>query len=55
MSAKTLVFWGMIIGSTIGGAVPELFGAGIFSYWSLLGSGIGGVLGVIIGYKLANV
>ncbi len=54
MSAKFLVFLGMIIGSTIGGYIPTLFGAGLLSYTSVLFSGIGGILGVIIGYKLSN-
>ncbi len=54
MSAKFLVFWGMIIGSTIGGYIPTLFGAGLLSYASVLFSGVGGILGVWIGYKLSN-
>ena len=54
MSTKTLVFLGMIIGSTIGGYIPTLFGADLISYTSVLFSGIGGILGVWIGYKLSN-
>lgn len=54
MSAKVLVTLGMIIGSIIGGYIPTLFGAGLISYTSALFSGVGGILGIIIGYKLSN-
>jgi hypothetical protein len=54
MSAKTLVFIGMTIGSIIGGYIPMLWGAGLFSYSSVLFSGLGGILGVLIAYKLSN-
>lgn len=54
MSPRLLVFLGMIIGSTIGGYVPTLFGAGLISYTSVLFSGIGGILGVLVGYKLSK-
>jgi len=52
MSRKTLVFLGMFIGSLIGGYVPILFGADFLSFTSIIGNGLGGVLGVIIAYKL---
>ena len=54
MSQKTIVFLGMFIGSTIGGYIPTLFGAGILSYKSVFFSGVGGILGVWIGYKISN-
>jgi len=54
MSSKVAVYLGMTIGSIIGGYVPTLFGAGLISYSSVLFSGIGGILGVWIGYKLSN-
>lgn len=54
MSAKSAVMWGMIIGSFVGGYVPSLFGADIFSFWSIITSAIGGLLGIWVGYKLAN-
>lgn len=52
MSSKTLVMLGMFVGSAIGGFVPELFGAGIFSIAGLLGSGVGAIAGIFIAYKL---
>lgn len=52
MSAKTLVMIGMVVGSIIGGFVPSLWGDGLLSYASLIGNGIGGILGIFIAYKL---
>ena len=54
MSKKTLVTIGMIIGSLAGGYLPVLFGAGIFSYTSVLTSGIGAIIGIWLGYKFGD-
>lgn len=43
---------GFTIGSTLGGYIPTFFGAGFLSLWSVIGSFIGGVLGIWISYKL---
>jgi len=44
----------MIVGSLIGGYIPTLFGVDIFSYTSILTSGVGAILGVWIGFKLGD-
>jgi uncharacterized membrane protein YeaQ/YmgE (transglycosylase-associated protein family) len=44
---------GILIGSTIGGFIPDLWGADLFSYSSVLLSGIGAFVGLLIVYKLA--
>jgi uncharacterized membrane protein YeaQ/YmgE (transglycosylase-associated protein family) len=54
MSMKTNVSIGVIVGSIIGGYVPSLWGAGMFSYWGLFTSTVGGLLGVYLGYKLSQ-
>lgn len=54
MSSKTLVLIGMTIGSIIGGYVPVLLGADLFSFTSLIGNGIGGLLGIWAGYKFSK-
>lgn len=54
MNRKSLVTIGMIIGSIVGGYLPTLFGVSAFSYTSVLSSGIGGILGIWIGYKLGD-
>ena len=52
MSRKTVIIIGMIVGSTAGGYVVTLFGAGAISFASLLGSTVGGLLGIWIAFKL---
>ena len=54
MSSKFLVYLGMFIGSIIGGYIPTLFGAGMLSFASILISGIGAILGILIGLKLSS-
>jgi hypothetical protein len=48
------IWLGILIGSTIGGFVPELWHASAFSYASVLFSGIGALAGLWIGVKLGN-
>ncbi|CAN5141910.1 hypothetical protein BH09PAT1_BH09PAT1_0080 [soil metagenome] len=55
MSLKFLVMIGAFVGSTLGSFVPALWGDSLFSYSSVLLSGVGGVIGVIIGVKLGTV
>jgi hypothetical protein len=43
-----------LIGSTIGGLIPELWGADMFSYSSLWLSGVGAFAGLWLGFKLGN-
>jgi hypothetical protein len=54
MPTKFIIFVAMTVGSLIGGYLPVLFGADIISYSSVLFSGVGGILGVIIGYKISQ-
>lgn len=51
---KTLIWGGMIIGSLIGGYIPILFGASWLSFAAVLGNGLGGLLGIFVGYQLGN-
>ena len=39
----------IFLGSTIGGMIPEMWGADMFSYTSLLFSGIGAFVGLWFG------
>ena len=54
MDTKKTVMLGMVVGSTIGGLVPMLWGAGMFDFSSVIFTGAGGVLGIWLGFKLAN-
>jgi uncharacterized membrane protein YeaQ/YmgE (transglycosylase-associated protein family) len=48
---RSRIWLGILIGSTIGGFIPELWGVDLFSYQSVLLSGIGAFVGLWIGYK----
>lgn len=52
MSRKKLIMLGMVVGSIAGGYLPALFGFDGLMV-SLLGSFIGGIIGVWIGYKFS--
>ncbi len=42
------------VGGTLGGYLPIMLGASGLSGWSLLGSFVGGLLGIFAGYKISN-
>ncbi len=48
------MYLGITIGSVVGGYLASWFGAGWFSYTSVLISGVGSIIGFLIGYKLTN-
>jgi len=54
MSRKSIIMFGMIIGSTVGGYLPTLLGAEALSFSSLIVSFIGGVLGIWLAFKLSE-
>jgi predicted MFS family arabinose efflux permease len=51
---KFLINFGMVVGSLIGGYIPALWGAGMFSISGMLLSVLGGVLGIWLGYRLSQ-
>ena len=44
----------MLVGSTIGGCVPMLWHAGMFSMWGILLSMVGGIAGIWAAYQLSR-
>lgn len=54
MSAKQLVWIGAIVGSTIGGFIPSLWGAGLISFSSMFLSALGAFVGIWFGYQLSQ-
>ena len=52
MSRKKLIMLGMVVGSIAGGYLPAVLGFDGLMI-SLLGSFIGGILGIWIGYKFS--
>lgn len=53
-SQKTTIYLGLFIGSTIGSSVPAIWGDSIFSIASVVLSGVGGIIGIIVGYKMTQ-
>lgn len=54
MSRKTAIIIGAIIGSLLGGYLPTLFGADSISFWSLIGSAVGGLIGIYVSFRLTS-
>jgi hypothetical protein len=49
---KSLLMIGMVVGSIIGGYIPTIFGASVFSIWSIILSGIFALIGIWITYRM---
>lgn len=49
--SKKAIWFGALVGSTIGGCVPSLWHASAFSMWSILLSTIGGLAGIWFAYR----
>jgi hypothetical protein len=54
MERSRLIWIGVFVGSAVGGYVPALWGAGMLSFSSVIGSAIGGVAGIWLGYRLGE-
>jgi uncharacterized membrane protein YeaQ/YmgE (transglycosylase-associated protein family) len=48
---KGMVYLGATVGGLIGGYLPVLLGADGLSLWSILGSLVGGLIGIWVVYK----
>ncbi|MEK9177488.1 MAG: hypothetical protein AAB777_00025 [Patescibacteria group bacterium] len=55
MNLRSLIWFGVFAGSTVGGFIPKLWGASLFSMSSVILSAIGGLAGIWIGYKLSQI
>ncbi len=44
----------MLVGSTIGSFIPNLWGADVFSFSSLFLGAAGGILGIVVAFKLSQ-
>jgi hypothetical protein len=49
-----LIWFGMFVGSSIGGYIPTLWGASVFSLSSIGLSAVGGFLGIWLGYRIGR-
>jgi hypothetical protein len=54
MSPKTLIYIGMTVGGYLGSYLPTLWGVGYFSFSSIILGMFGGIIGIIIGFKLSH-
>jgi len=54
VSSKRLIWIGAFVGSTLGGFLPMLWHASLFSLSSVLLSTVGGVLGIWAGWKVGR-
>lgn len=54
MEQKKLITLFMFIGGGVGGYIPTLWDASMFSMSSVLLSALGGFLGIYLGYKLGE-
>jgi hypothetical protein len=50
---RSTIWLGILIGSTLGGLIPWLWGDGIFTYSSVLLSGVGAFVGLWVGFKIS--
>jgi uncharacterized membrane protein YfcA len=55
MSSKTIISVGSMVGLTVGGLIPMLFGdQSLLDGWTILGGLIGGLVGIWLGIKVAR-
>ncbi len=51
---KTVLYLFISIGGAVGGYVPVLLGADAFSPWAILGSTIGGIVGIFAAKRVSE-
>lgn len=54
MDRKKLIWFGMTVGSAVGGYMPMLWGGSLFSFTSVILTAIGGIAGIWLGYKIGS-
>lgn len=52
--SKSMIWLGIFVGSLIGGSIPSLFHAGIFSLWGIVGSFVGAIVGIWFVFKFTG-
>ncbi len=53
-ATRTFIWVGMIVGSTVGGFIPALWGESLFSVASMFFATVGGIFGIWLGYRLGR-
>jgi hypothetical protein len=52
MGSKFVIYLCIFIGATIGGYIPSLWHQSLLSFWSLIFSAVGGLVGIWVGFKI---
>jgi uncharacterized membrane protein YeaQ/YmgE (transglycosylase-associated protein family) len=52
MGSKFVIYFCLFVGSSIGSYLPTLWHQDMFSFQSIIGSAIGGIIGVWVGFKI---
>ncbi|HSI21073.1 MAG TPA: hypothetical protein VLA04_05245 [Verrucomicrobiae bacterium] len=52
MRTSPLIWIGLFLGSSLGGYIASLLGAGVLSFWSVIATALGGLAGIYVGYKV---
>jgi hypothetical protein len=51
---KKVYYIASTVGTFVGGYIPVIFGADGFSVWSVLGGAAGGILAIVVVYKVSK-
>jgi hypothetical protein len=54
METKHMVWLGAGLGGTIGSFIPMIWGSDMLSFSSIIWSGVGGIAGIYIFYKMSQ-
>ncbi len=54
MSSKSIIMFGMVVGSMIGSFIPAIWGGDLLSFSSIIFSTIGGLVGIYLGFKVSR-
>ena len=54
MNMKPAIWIGMTVGSSVGSFIPSLWGAGVFSFSSLILGAIGAMLGIYVAFTMTH-
>jgi len=54
MEQRKLITICMVIGAIVGGYIPNIWNAGMFSFSGIIFSALGGFLGIWVGYKFGE-
>ena len=54
MESKNAIYFGMFVGGLVGGYIPALWGASLFSFASIIGNALGAIFGIWVMFKLTR-